>query len=269
MTQTILFSDLDGTFLDHHHYTPGPALGAWKMLEARGIPLIFCSSKTFAEQTALQNELGMRQPFILENGSAIALPKDYFPPASYSADQTSGSWDLVALSHADRSDLLALIAQHPGLRGFSQVGKDALAAATGLKGAALDRARERWFTETLLYPDEEAGVAPLREPFLQAGWIFSRGGRFFTLQSVAADKGKALTRLRDLFQQKYPDARLHTVAVGDSPNDAPMLAAADTACQVQLYDGRWADLGVAGPIRIEASGPAGFSELVRRILSPL
>lgn len=269
MTRVILFSDLDGTFLDHHRYTPGLAPDAWKMLESQGVPLIFCSSKTFAEQTALQNTLGMRQPFILENGSAIALPRGYFSADFYSADRTSGAWDILVLSHADRNDLLAYMAQYPRIRGFSQTDKGALSAATGLKEEALDRACDRWFTETLIYPDEEQGVAPLREQFLRAGWRFSRGGRFFTVQSATADKGKALSRLRGLFQQKYPDAQLHTVAAGDSFNDAPMLAAADTAYQVQAYDGRWADLGVPGLIQIEAPGPEGFSEIVRRMLTGL
>lgn len=264
MSKTILFSDLDGTFLDHQSYAP--ARDAWKMLEASDVPLVFCSSKTFAEQTALQYELGMRRPFIFENGSAIALPRGYFPADFYSPQRTAGDWDLLVLSHAGREELFSLMTDYPELTGFSHADDHRLAEATGLKNEALARACDRWFTETLLSPNDDAGLAPLRGRFLQEGWMFSRGGRFFTLQSAAADKGKALKRLLQLFQQQWPASELRVVAVGDSLNDAPMLAAAGLPFLLQSYGGNWVDMDIPGLVRVAANGPAGFSEVVRRIL---
>ncbi|MBK6996229.1 MAG: HAD-IIB family hydrolase [Lewinellaceae bacterium] len=72
----IVFSDLDGTYIDHHSYSPEGSAAALKELQNRAWPLVFCSSKTFAEQVFLQQQLGLYAPFILENGSAVAILRD-------------------------------------------------------------------------------------------------------------------------------------------------------------------------------------------------
>src|SRR5438105_1123222 len=75
----VIFSDLDGTFLDHNTYTPGEALPTFQDCLSAGIPVVFCSSKTRAEMEPLLRELGARDPFIPENGGAIFMPRSYFP----------------------------------------------------------------------------------------------------------------------------------------------------------------------------------------------
>jgi mannosyl-3-phosphoglycerate phosphatase len=77
----ILFSDLDGTLLDHDDYrwqAAGPALDR---LKAARIPLVLNSSKTMAEIRALRDELGNTDPFIVENGaeSVAPTPRRGFP----------------------------------------------------------------------------------------------------------------------------------------------------------------------------------------------
>ena len=70
----ILFSDLDGTLLDHDDYrwhAAGPAL---ERLKAANIPLVLNSSKTMPEIRALREELGNNDPFIVENGAAVVIP---------------------------------------------------------------------------------------------------------------------------------------------------------------------------------------------------
>ena len=70
----IVFTDLDGTLLDHHSYSWRAASPAMAKLAANGIPLIFNSSKTAAEMRHLQNAMGIRAPFIVENGAAAVIP---------------------------------------------------------------------------------------------------------------------------------------------------------------------------------------------------
>jgi HAD superfamily hydrolase (TIGR01484 family) len=45
----LVFTDLDGTLLDHHTYSFEPALPALNSLKEKNIPLIICTSKTRAE----------------------------------------------------------------------------------------------------------------------------------------------------------------------------------------------------------------------------
>lgn len=74
----LVFTDLDGTLLDHHTYSFEPALPALNALKEKNIPLIICTSKTRAEIEKWRLELRTDHPFISENGGAIFIPKGYF-----------------------------------------------------------------------------------------------------------------------------------------------------------------------------------------------
>ena len=76
--KTIIFTDLDGTLLDDASKSHTPAVPAIRLVEERGIPLIFCSSKTRAEIEYYREKIGNRHPFIVENGGAIFIPEGYF-----------------------------------------------------------------------------------------------------------------------------------------------------------------------------------------------
>ena len=73
----LVFTDLDGTLLDHHSYSFKGAEEALQRVLHHSIPLILTSSKTRAELQILQEKLGLHQPFIAENGGAIFIPSDY------------------------------------------------------------------------------------------------------------------------------------------------------------------------------------------------
>ena len=71
----LVFSDLDGSLLDHYSYSYEAALPQMEALERAGIPLILVSSKTRAEILILREELANRHPFIVENGAAVFIPQ--------------------------------------------------------------------------------------------------------------------------------------------------------------------------------------------------
>ena len=63
----VVFTDLDGSFLDHSTYDYTPALPAVTRLAALGIPIIPVTSKTLAEIEALDLPFG-DGPKVAENG---------------------------------------------------------------------------------------------------------------------------------------------------------------------------------------------------------
>ena len=75
----VVFTDLDGTLLDRTTYSYASAVPALESLRQKKIPIVFCSAKTSAEQEAYRKELGIGDPFIVENGGAIFIPYGYFP----------------------------------------------------------------------------------------------------------------------------------------------------------------------------------------------
>ena len=81
----LVFTDLDGTLLHPVSYSYSAALDSVRKLQDARIPIVFCSAKTMAEQQVYRRELGIKDPFIIENGAAIIVPKDYFRfPFSFS-----------------------------------------------------------------------------------------------------------------------------------------------------------------------------------------
>lgn len=140
-----------------------------------------------------------------------------------------------------------------------------LAERTGLNGPALKRARDRWFTETLITPLSPEHAASIEAALKPHGWALSRGGRFYSVQSAQANKGEAMRWLGRQFE-KNTGIMPKIAAIGDSPNDFPMLSAADKAFLVQRNDGSWASVQLHHLARVANIGPLGFSDAVRQII---
>ena len=73
----IIFTDLDGTLLDDK-YSFNESLPALKIVKNKRIPLIFCTSKTEPEIKIYLKKMNINMPFIVENGGAVFIPKNYF-----------------------------------------------------------------------------------------------------------------------------------------------------------------------------------------------
>ena len=68
----MIFTDLDGTLLDHETYDWSPAAPLLGRLTAAGIPVCLASSKTAAEMVPLRAAMGLSAaPLICENGAGI------------------------------------------------------------------------------------------------------------------------------------------------------------------------------------------------------
>lgn len=268
MRKILLFTDLDGTLIDHHTYSPTIAKKALKMLDEKDIPIIFCSSKTISEQLHLQKKLGINHPFIVENGSAIAVPKGYFSFALEKAVQVSESHDLIVLARKNATDIKNALKRinedfKLHLFGYAKSNDKAIAAITGLKGKAVQRAKERLFTESLFSEKPSLEAMKMLDSF---GLCTLQGGRFLTVQDKEVDKGKAVKQVADLFQDLWQEKPL-TVGIGDSPNDEPFLKVVDRPFLVQKHDGNWADVEADNLVRIKAIGPKGFLELTKNMLN--
>jgi mannosyl-3-phosphoglycerate phosphatase len=68
----LVFTDLDGTLLDHDSYSFEAARPALELLAARGVPVILASSKTEAEMRPIAEAIGISHPMIVENGAGLA-----------------------------------------------------------------------------------------------------------------------------------------------------------------------------------------------------
>ena len=146
VSRALVFSDLDGTLLDHDTYSFEPARTLLGQLERAGIPVIPTTSKTRAELMSLRQQLSNAHPFIAENGAAVYLPQGYFPDCPAGAVQRGGFWVYeISAGRGHYLDLLEQLAEEfPGeFDHFARAGVKGIAAMTGLSEEQAALANER------------------------------------------------------------------------------------------------------------------------------
>jgi len=267
----ILFTDLDGTLLDESTYSFEPGLPAIQALQERGIPIIFCTSKTFAETVAFQEALGVTDPFIVENGGAIYFRPGQVDPTGLTVDRR-GPWNRLSLGVPYRAIVAQLVAIREltgvGIRCFSEMDAGEIAADCGLSLEAAELAKLREYDEPFRLvdgsPDDLAQFARMAQG---VGLSLTTGGRFQHL-SGTSDKGRAVRRLCEFLRKSR--GPLRSVGIGDSPNDLPMLQAVDHPVIVQRPDGTHNPRlleGVPDALCAAGVGPYGWNDAVLALLS--
>jgi mannosyl-3-phosphoglycerate phosphatase len=221
----IVTTDLDGTLLDHQGYSWEGASEALRTLEERGVPLIFCSSKTRAEVLPLREATGNRHPFIVENGGGVYFPERAFAGALPGATRRDG---LLAVElgrpYASLVEALADAAQEAQcvVRGFATASATQVARWCEFSVAEAALAKDREFDEPFVL---EAGDPTALIAAIEArGLRWTRGGRFWHILGEN-DKGAAVRTLRNVYRTF--GAPVQVAALGDSPNDLTMLREAD------------------------------------------
>jgi mannosyl-3-phosphoglycerate phosphatase len=261
-----VITDLDGTLLDQRSYSYKESRPAVRTLLQRDIPLILCSSKTHAEMRPLWDELGLRDPFVVENGGAILLPPGYFRFAA--GVEFRERWKIIPLGEgvALLRQALTDAARECGLRvrGFTSMSLSEIAALTGLALEENQRAAERFYDEPFVI--EDGDLSCLTTGLASRGFNVVKGDRFFHVSG--SDKGKATKALLDLYRRTEPN--VYSIGLGNSANDLPMLSAADLPVLVRNPDGSWdaeVERQIPGIVKSTKIGPAGWREMLEKIVA--
>ncbi|MFA4646847.1 mannosyl-3-phosphoglycerate phosphatase [Pyrococcus kukulkanii] len=215
----VIFFDLDKTLLPE--YDPEPAKPVIKELKRRGYEIIFNSSKTRAEQEYYREHLKVGTPFIVENGSAIYIPKGYFP-FSIQGRETR-EYIVVELGvgvEEIRKELKALETSY-GLKYYANSTKEEIAEFTKMPLDLVPLAMEREYSETIFTWSRDGWQDILKG----RGFNVTMGSRFYAVHGHS-DKGKAAKILLDLYRRLD---QVKSYAVGDGYNDFPMFDVVDEA----------------------------------------
>lgn len=271
-TLLLIFTDLDGTLLDHDTYDFSPALPALNALHVAQVPLILCSSKTAAEMQYWCKRLNLVYPFVSENGGALFVPKNYFAgPTAAASECDEYTMTLTGVGYAILRAALSEIAERTALplTGFGDLTVAQIAARTGLTCAQSRLAKRRDADEPFFIDCDfnEDEVKRLQNEAWRKGFRVTRGGRFFHLTGDS-DKGVAARQLIRLYQTTWQQP-MRTAGLGDSLNDLPLLQAVEVPIWVRKKNGE-VDEKVLTQVKAKLTtkpGPAGWNEAVLELLS--
>ncbi len=261
----VIFTDLDSTLLDYHNYSCDRVAPLVSRLKRAGVIIVFCSSKTRAEQEVYRKRLGISSPFIVEDGGAIFIEKDYFP-FHYDYHRVINSYQVIELGmpYKEVRRRLNEVREKNNLdfQGFGDMDAAQVASLTGLDLASARLARKREYEETLNITGSEEETGLILEKIEEVGLKWTRGTRFYGVIG-SSDKGKAAGILIGLFNRKL--GRIKTIGIGDSPNDEPMLTEVDIPILVQKPGNYWEEVELPNLYRVEGVGPEGWVKAISEL----
>ena len=220
----VIFTDLDGTLLDHETYGWEEAKPALSLCKELQVPLILVSSKTRAEMDVLRHELGLTSPFISENGGGIFFPEEGSHPVPPDTVAEDGLWKWsLGLPYQSLVKALREIREELGwkIRGFSDMSPEEISDLTALDLESARLASLREYDEPFILVEEgKRDPDVLYDSAKQKGLNITSGGRFYHLHGKN-DKGASVDKLVAWYGEQH--SHVTTMALGDSPNDFSML----------------------------------------------
>lgn len=246
-----VFTDLDGTLLDHDTYRWDAAKPALDRLMEHGCAVVFATSKTFSEVHHLQKQMGLtHQPAIVENGSGVI----------------GGTGSEAAETYPELRKILDHLPKplRQKFKGFGDMSDEEIATLTRLTPESAERAKARGYSEPGLWTGSTDELSAFRTLLAKHGVTAQRGGRFLTL-SFGRTKADAMATLASALNTDL------TLALGDAPNDIEMLEKADFGIIVHnpshepLPPLRGESEGRI--IRTTETGPVGWNAAVTGVLN--
>ncbi|OQX74074.1 MAG: hypothetical protein B6D59_03715 [Campylobacteraceae bacterium 4484_4] len=245
MQKYIIFTDLDGTLLNHEDYTYDEALPMLKWLQNHRIPVVFTTSKTRQECEILQEEMGLHDPFIVENGAAI-----------YEGEKLL---EVLGEPYEKIRQCTGTFKEQFSLLPFSAMSVEEVMERTGFSYLQAKMAKEREYSEPFLIRDERR-LTELEVLAETMGLKILKGGRFYHCVGINQDKGEAVRRLK----KRYPGYL--SIGLGDNYNDVAMLDVVEVPILIPHHKGRYIEYERKGLIRAKHKGSLGWRESLEEVL---
>jgi len=260
----IVFSDLDGTLLNHSDYSYKDALPALNYIKDKKIPLIITTSKTRAEVEELLNELSLNEPFIVENGGGIFFPEKY---RNFNLEGEKKDGYVVIKLGVDYSYIRSIfqrLKKRFPVKGFGDMSVSEISKLTDLPAEKAVLAKKREFSEPFIIEDKSL-LPELESEVSKYSLKITKGGRFYHLIGKSQDKGKAVLKTAHIFfENSWRGAK--TVGIGDSENDFPMLKVVDIPVLIKKETGEYADIHLPNLIKSTYPGSKGWNEVFFSII---
>lgn len=271
----LLFSDLDGTFLDETYRCPLPQSVLDRLLARQDIEVIFASSRTAAEMVEVQRSINIEGVFIgetwiAENGALISTLNKKLAAHLSGAVEEDGRF-ISALAEPVEKTLpeVKQIAAACGvaLTLFNEMTLTQIASRSGYGLDAAARASVRQCSVLLADLADTPATHFFLNRLRSAGYSTSFGGRWLTVlkgkNKEAVDKGAAIKKMLSAVRAAF-NTEPETVGIGNEDNDASMLRA--TGKKFVINNPRTGHApslaALEGAVLLQTVGAAGWREMI-------
>lgn len=238
----VVLATLDGSRFDPYFDVSGATARMFLPLIREQVPVVFFSSRTRAELEVIQQQLGIRHPFVVENGGALYVPRGYFG-FEVPRSRIVGDYDAVSYGrpYADVVAALRLTADQLDIAvvGFNDMSVRDVAVDCGLSLCQAQLAKRREYGEPFrVTATTREGTARdrLTRELGRARMRCLDTGRY-THVGADVDQGAIVDLLVTLYRRAFKPAL--TVGIGDPVADLTLIQRVDiplsgTACRTRL-----------------------------------
>lgn len=265
MHGALIFSDLDGTFLDAD-YTPVLEREAAREVFARH-RVVWVSSRTADELLELQRSIAYSGDAIGENGGVFVTHDHSLASRMGEPDAIDSAWVVrlgAPFEQTDAKVRSAFAATGAPLTTLHDLGAAELARRSGYGVSDAERALRRRTSVLLVDSDmSDARVTAAFDALRRDGAAIAHGGKWVSVVQ-GADKGTAVRAYLAAWNRSGRPAPDVVAAIGDADNDEPLLKAVDLPFVVRRpHRGHAPALArIAGARLLEQYGPAGWLEML-------
>lgn len=269
-SRPLVFSDLDGTFLDSAYQ---PALDAPERADAFARhDVVWVSSRTADELLHLQQTLSHEGDAVGENGGVLVTRDTALASAAGPASQEAPAGVFIVRLAAPVTETRSVVqrtfaARHAPLRTLDELSLDELAQRSAYTVDDAARAAKRRTSVMLVDADtRDPRVAAAIDDLRRAGMSASFGGRWISIVH-GADKGSAVRSVIAARTQRDGRPPPVIAAIGDADNDEPMLRAVPLPFVVRRGEDGYAPAlaRIPGARLLQRDGTAGWAEMLSQL----
>jgi mannosyl-3-phosphoglycerate phosphatase family protein len=239
----VVFSDVDGVLLHPSPAAVARAKVALEQLTDESASVVLCSLKTRAELEVLQQQLGLRQPFVAEAGAAVFAPHGYFPQWPQPAKSVAG-YDVIEFgrTYDEVARKLGQAAARSGVQiaAFSEMSVNEVARCCGLTVFDARLMKLRDYVELFTYRDTAPQAREALARALESMRLACTCRGSVEAVGAAVHPGSAVAALRALYARHRE--RVITIGMADGFASPGHLDAMDA--KVIVHD----EPGVSGAI---------------------
>ena len=264
--QIFIFTDLDGSLLNHNNFEFKEIKDFILNCIKNGIKIIPNTSKTKSEIQVFLDQLGQNLPFVVENGAAIHNLDLVHPKFKFINNSLVFSRSVFEIQELfEKSIPIEFQMRCLFLKDMSSLEQMKI---LGLNKKYLPFALNRDFSMPLVFNGSKVLVNEFNGFLKKIGMKLHEGGRIYNICDDCS-KGKAMTTLIEKLKNEF-NFNSHTIVVGDSPNDISMLNVSDQPCIIPLPNKKnLYHLKDQKIIRATQSAPQGWEEVVRASLKKI